>query len=277
MPFIPDETPWNGGRVSSRVVCVRANNPSAMTYVGTNTWIVAEPDASTCVVMDPVLEEGTVQRVVDACSAENLTIGAIFISHNHPDHTEGVQALAEATGAPVYAPEEKVAAAHAVQAGAFAFPKEAFRPFEGAPEFEIIPLPGHSADSVGLLLSAEKTLFTGDVVFRHGPTVVFHPDGVLGDYLNSLDKIESLVRAGTVEELLPGHGYPIEDPLQAVEATREHRLERLEQIKEALAAGTPPKADALFDVVYEGVDPRLKLASIRSIRAQLVYLGYLAE
>ena len=55
-----------------------------------------------------------------------------------------------------------------------ALPKGAFRPFEGAPEFEVIALPGHSEDSVGLLLPVEQSLFTGDVLFRHGPTVVFH-------------------------------------------------------------------------------------------------------
>lgn len=53
MGFVEDETPWCGGHVSARVWCVRANNPSPMTYVGTNSWIVAEPGAKECVVIDP--------------------------------------------------------------------------------------------------------------------------------------------------------------------------------------------------------------------------------
>lgn len=277
MAFLPDITPWNGGRVSERVYCLRAENPSAMTYVGTNTWIVAEPGAEKCVVMDPVCEEGSVQRVLDTCTGLGLEVGAVFISHNHPDHTEGVQALAQACNAPVYAPELEVAKQHAAEAGAYAFPQEPFRPFEGAPEFKAIALPGHSADSIGLILPVEQAIFTGDVLFRHGPTVVFHPDGVLADYLASLDKLEALVNDGTATTFLPGHGYPIENPLQAIEATRAHRLDRLDQIKEALAAGTEPNSEALFNVVYQGVDPRLKLASLRSIRAQLIYLGYPAE
>ena len=139
--------------------------------------------------------------------------------------------------------------------------------------FEVIALPGHSEDSVGLLLPAEQSLFTGDVLFRHGPTVVFHPDGVLASYFASLDVLERLVREGKVQYFYPGHGYPIDDPLPIIEATRKHRVDRLNQVKEALNAGTPAEPDALFDVVYQGVNPALRMPSIRSIRAQLKFLG----
>ena len=154
-----------------------------------------------------------------------------------------------------------------------ALPKGAFHPFEGAPKFEVIALPGHSEDSVGLLLSTEQSLFTGDVLFRHGPTVVFHPDGVLASYFASLDTLERLVREGRVQYFYPGHGYPIDDPLPIIEATRKHRVDRLNQVKEALNAGTPAEPDALFDAVYQGVNPALRMPSIRSIRAQLKFLG----
>jgi len=60
--------------------------------------------------------------------------------------------------------------------------------------------------------------------------------------------------------------------LRAIEATRKHRLERLDQVKKALESGVPCNADALFDAVYEGVDENLRWASLRSIEAQLVYL-----
>ena len=154
-----------------------------------------------------------------------------------------------------------------------ALPKGAFHPFEGAPKFEVIALPGHSEDSVGLLLPAEQSLFTGDVLFRHGPTVVFHPDGVLASYFASLDTLERLVREGRVRRFYPGHGYPIDDPLPIIEATRKHRVDRLNQVKEALNAGTLAEPDALFDAVYQGVNPALRMPSIRSIRAQLKFLG----
>lgn len=320
MGFVEDETPWRGGRVSARVRCVRANNPSPMTYVGTNSWIVAEPGAKECVVIDPAPAGEQVQRILAACVEAGLRIGAIVATHDHPDHIEGISELVAATGAPVYAPRTsrieqllqkhdfakrgdvkctcsegaedegslEIGAAGELDrgclprsceekagwsAGVQALPKGPFRPFEGTLEFEVIALPGHSEDSVGLLLPAEQSLFTGDVLFRHGPTVVFHPDGVLASYFASLDTLEQLVREDRAQRFYPGHGYPIDDPLPIIEATRKHRVDRLVQVKEALNAGTPAEPDALFDVVYQGVNPALRMPSIRSIRAQLKYLG----
>ena len=305
MGFIKDETPWQGGRVSQRVICMRADNPSPMTYVGTNTWIVAEPGADLCMVIDPAPAGAQVQRILEVCRANGLRVGAIVATHDHPDHIEGIPQLAQATAAPVYAPrEQRIARLMAQSAdldvnavggglpggtvnarpstssvgrgcGALAhhLPVGPFCPFSGAPEFEVVSIPGHSQDSVGLLLPAEKVLFTGDVLFRHGPTVVFYPDGVLGSYFETLDKLEALVRGGEVQRFYPGHGYPIEDPLAAIEATREHRVDRLNQVREALASGVPANPDALFDAVYQGVDPALRAPSLRSIRAQLKYLG----
>lgn len=276
--FIADETPWQGGRVSERAWCVRADNPSSMTYVGTNTWVVAEPGSKKCLVIDPAPAGTQVERIVALCDERALEIAAIFVTHDHPDHTEGVAELAARADVPVFARDAAVLdrilegradiERHTVSEGAFC-------PFEGVPSFEVIDLPGHSTDSVGLLMTDEKALFTGDMLFRHGPTVVFYPDGVLGDYLHSLDTLEALVDAGRAQRFYPGHGYPIDDPARIIEATRAHRIERLDQIREALAEGVPADPDALFEVVYRGVDPRLRDASIRSIKAQLAYLGLL--
>lgn len=284
--FIVDEEPWQGGRVSERVICVRAENPSPMTYVGTNTWIAYEPQASSCVVIDPAPRGEQTQRILQICADEGLCVGAIVLTHDHHDHTEGAKELAQKTGAPIYAPKSEMAADtpdgalfidadHLLCEASYRHDdgtKQVFCPFEGAPAFDLYGLPGHSSDSIGLLLKADQALFVGDVVFRHGPTVVFYPDGNLADYLHSLDVIEQLVNSGDVAVLYPGHGYPVADPLRVLHATREHRLERLKQVEDALEAGVPADANALFDAVYEGVDERLRWASLRSIEAQLVYL-----
>lgn len=278
--FIVDETPWQGGRVSNLVTCLRADNPSPMTYVGTNTWIVANPEKvqgedTQSIVIDPSPEGDQTQRILDTCVEMGVKVGAIILTHDHHDHTAGARELADKTGAPIYGPKEEMGADapcgpfkvdHLLQEGLL-------YPFEGAPIFEVYKLPGHSSDSMGLLLSEEQLMFVGDVVFRHGPTVVFYPDGHLGDYLASLDLLEDLVKLGKVCIFCPGHGYPVTDPMRALEATREHRLERLDQVKEALASGVSRDADALFDAVYEGVDESLRWASLRSIEAQLVYLA----
>lgn len=286
--FVKDKASWDGGRVSSRLAGLRANNPSPMTYTGTNSWIVADPLVQACAVVDPAPEGEQVDRILRDCEAGGVRIAAIVVTHDHPDHTAGVSQLARATGAPLFAWSgaclERLAAevrldgaggvgaeveCHKIEEGPLHL-------FSGAPEIEAVHLPGHSSDSVGLILSEEKTMLTGDVLFRHGPTVVFHPDGNLGAYLATLDKLETLVESGAVERMAPAHGHPINNPLRAIRASREHRIERLDQVRRALADGVPADAEALFEVVYAGVDPRLKDASLRSIRAQLIYLGAVA-
>ncbi len=320
MGFIKDESPWSGGQVSQRVLCLRANNPSPMTYTGTNTYMVAEPGSQGCVVIDPAPEGAHIDRILEVCEERGWSVGAIVATHDHPDHINGIPQLAAATGAPVFAPrldrikglfagsglayadvlgmEEAEVDADAVDAGNGLAADDGsdgglgevgvpmhrakltelqpggFHPFSGAPKFEVVPLPGHSADSVGLLLAEERLMFTGDVLFRHGPTVVLYPDGNLGRYLSSLDELERLLGNDSLRTICPAHGWPIHEPLQIVEATRQHRMERLQQVRNAIAKGAPAQPDALFDAVYAGVDPRLKPASVRSIQAQLEYLGY---
>ncbi len=260
MDFVKDVTPWAGGKISSRVYCLRANNPSPMTYVGTNTYIVAEPTSPECVVIDPAPSGEHVEHIVDHCVNEGLRVGAIVLSHCHADHTEGAAQLQAMTGAEIYAPFDSTLL------------EGAFVPLAQGPEFEVIALPGHSSDSVGLYYSVDNAMFVGDVVFRHGPTVVYYPDGVLRDYMESLDKLERLVSERHIATLLPGHGYPITNPFDCLEAARAHRLDRLEQIKDALARGVPRNAEALVDAIYTDVDPALKRVAVKSVKAQLLYL-----
>lgn len=142
------------------------------------------------------------------------------------------------------------------------------------PQMRVIALSGHSSDSVALLYKADRSLLVGDVVFRHGPTVVYHPDGILKDYLDSLDALERIAQDGLVERFLPGHGYPITNMVSCIEATRQHRLVRLQQIEDALEAGIAPAADPLVDAIYRDTDARLRPAALKSVQAQLTYLGF---
>jgi glyoxylase-like metal-dependent hydrolase (beta-lactamase superfamily II) len=125
-------------------------------------------------------------------------------------------------------------------------------------------------------------VLTGDTVLGRGTTVLAEPDGSLRDYLASLDRLGTLDLPGPVLGL-PGHGPVIPDLDAAVRAYREHRLERLDQVRTALAAlGTQlpdagePLPDTLLDAVtgtvYADVDPTVLGAARSSVRAQLDYL-----
>jgi glyoxylase-like metal-dependent hydrolase (beta-lactamase superfamily II) len=103
--------------------------------------------------------------------------------------------------------------------------------------------------------------------------VVAHPDGKLGAYLGSLQRLHALAEAHEVEQVWPGHGPVIEDALAALTYYLDHRHQRLEQVRAALDV-LGPDADprAVVEHVYTDVDPVLWGAAELSVRAQLEYL-----
>ncbi len=126
-------------------------------------------------------------------------------------------------------------------------------------------------------------MLTGDTVLGRGTTVVAHPDGQLGAYLDSLDRLHALAEAQRDRARSgPGHGPVIDDALGALDYYIAHRHERLEQVEaavaelrdephpEGLAADELPRR--VVEIVYADVDPVLWGAAELSVRAQLAYL-----
>ena len=74
-----------------------------------------------------------------------------------------------------------------------------------------------------------------------------------------------------MQRLLPGHGPVIERPLEVLDGYLVHRLERLEQVREAVRRGARTPADVVA-TVYAEVDRSLWPAAEQSVRAQLRYL-----
>ena len=143
---------------------------------------------------------------------------------------------------------------------------------------EVVATPGHTADSVCLLVrdADGARLLTGDTVLGAGTSVIMHPDGHLGSYLDSLRKLSDLVTREDVQELLPGHGPVVDDPAAWLEFYRRHREERLEQVRAALADGDKTAAEVVSRV-YTDVDRAVWPAAERSVAAQLQFLAETAR
>jgi glyoxylase-like metal-dependent hydrolase (beta-lactamase superfamily II) len=135
---------------------------------------------------------------------------------------------------------------------------------------EVVASPGHTGDSVCLLVETDRALLTGDTLLGRGSTVVAHPDGRLGDYLDTLSRLRALVDAGRVGIVLPGHGPVRDDPAALIDGYLAHRRERLDAVRAAAAAGTD--VESILDVVYAEVDAKLRKAARWSVLAQLDYL-----
>lgn len=142
----------------------------------------------------------------------------------------------------------------------------------GGLEMYVVPTPGHTADSLSFHLPADRAVLTGDTILGRGTTVVAHPDGRLGDYLDSLRRLRSLTVDDGVHTVLPGHGPVLDDAQGAVEFYLAHRAHRLAQVETAVEAGhrTAPEVVAQ---VYADVDRTLWPTAELSVLAQLEYLG----
>jgi glyoxylase-like metal-dependent hydrolase (beta-lactamase superfamily II) len=138
-------------------------------------------------------------------------------------------------------------------------------------ELRVVATPGHSADSVSLLLPADGALFTGDTVLGRGTTVIAR-DGNLGDYLRSLDQLRALAEAAELRLLLPGHGPTLANPIGILDYYLAHRAERLDQVRSALAAGATTPAE-IVAMIYTDVDRSVWPAAEWSVQAQLDYLA----
>jgi glyoxylase-like metal-dependent hydrolase (beta-lactamase superfamily II) len=145
-------------------------------------------------------------------------------------------------------------------------------------ELHVVATPGHTADSLSFVVPSERAVLTGDTVLGRGTTVVAHPDGQLGAYLDSLDRLHRLAEAHEIATIWPGHGPVIDDALGALDFYIAHRAERLAQVEAAAASlGGDPAAEELprlvVEIVYADVDPVLWGAAELSVRAQLAHLA----
>ena len=254
-------------RVSPLITRVVADNPGPFTYFGTATFLVGERRLA---VIDPGPLLDTHLAALTAAIA-GRTVSHIFTTHTHSDHSPLAHPLKELTGAVVLGRRAPVAASGEA-------PDEAaFRPdIEIADSqvvrgdgwtLEAIATPGHASNHVAYALAEENALFCGDHVMGWSTTVVSPPDGDMGDYYRSLDKVQ----ARGFATLWPTHGPPVTDVDPFLDGYRKHRLKREEQIVRELGRGARTIAE-MTPRLYVGLDPRLHGAAARSMLAHLIHM-----
>jgi glyoxylase-like metal-dependent hydrolase (beta-lactamase superfamily II) len=129
---------------------------------------------------------------------------------------------------------------------------------------EAVFTPGHTANHMAFALREENTLLSGDHVMAWSTSIVAPPDGSMGDYMASLDKL----RARSEAIFWPGHGGPVREPAKFMRALSHHRRLREAAILKRLAEGDRGIPD-IVTAIYEGLDPRLKGAAGLSVFAHL--------
>ncbi len=258
--------PWTSRRVLAQVHCVLAPNPGPMTLDGTNTWVVGDLSGGEVVVIDPGPDDEAHRRAVtDLVAASGSRITAVLLTHGHLDHSEAAADLARSCGVGVRALDprhrlggEGLTGGDVIDAGGV--------------RLDVLATPGHTGDSLCFALAEQRVVLTGDSVLGRGTAVIAHPDGVLADYVDSLARLERLVDEIGCRMLLPGHGPALAEAADVVRGYREHRAERLVEVRQALEAGART-TEEIVERVYHDVSRALWPAAGRSVRATLVYLG----
>lgn len=248
---------------------IRADNPSPMTLTGTNTYVITSADDTTAVLIDPGPELAE-HRKNFLAGLGDRTLSVIILTHQHADHSEMLGSVEQwAPEVPVYAVLEEFSrlSPPVADGDMIAFGTDT------ADVMEVVATPGHTMDSISLI--HDHVLYSGDTVLGEGTTIVTHPEGSLRDYLNSLDRLLRLLDEGAYSVIEPAHGPSIKSPAPVLEYYRSHRLERIEQVRTALAQGAT-SATEVCDIVYHDIDPSVRGAAEQIVRAQLSYLDALA-
>lgn len=261
--------------VEGDVARVTAPNEGPFTGAGTNTYLIGVDQV---MVIDPGPDDPQhIDAVVRAIGGR--PVSHILITHTHRDHVDGLPRLREAVGGEVVAegPHRLSRDLHEGEANPFERAGDAmFRPDRevgdgesvdnGEVAVRAIHTPGHARNHV--VFEHGDLLFSGDHVMGWSTSVVAPPDGSMGDYMASLDKLIGLPH----RRYLPGHGDAIETPSRHVSGMKSHRLLRERAILERLAAGERT-IEAIVDALYAGIDPRLRGAAGLSVLAHLEKLA----
>lgn len=236
-----------------RIDRVLANNPGPFTGPGTNTWILDDGDGSVVVIDPGPVDSKHARAILETVGPRTLI--AVMVTHTHSDHAPLANPIARDMGVP----------AVGYAAGPSFQPD--IRLLEGA-RFEVgdlglqvIHTPGHSDDH--LCFRAHDVLFTGDHIMGGSSVMVEQ----MGPYLRSLEKL----RGTGLERLHPGHGDEMGDPDAVIDWYLAHRLQRHQQIYEAIdsGAGTIPE---IVEIVYADVDSSLHPLAARSVQAHVTLL-----
>jgi glyoxylase-like metal-dependent hydrolase (beta-lactamase superfamily II) len=247
-----------------------APNPSPYTFTGTQTYLVGDSEV---VVVDP---GPAIDAHVDALVAAigGRRVAAIACTHTHRDHSPAAALLKERTGAPIvgcaplsletvgpradaafdpaYAPDRVLADGEAIGV-------------DGDRQLVAVATPGHTSNH--LCYAFGDALFTGDHVMGWSTTVVVPPDGDMGDFMASLEKLRGLGH----RIFYPAHGPPVTNPQQLLRGIIGHRMQRERQIVRLVGEGRSA-VPQIVAAAYPGLDPRLVPAAGGTVTAHLLDL-----
>lgn len=232
---------------------ILANNPGLFTGPGTNTWLLDDGSGSVAVIDPGPVDSKHASAIMEAVMGRN--VDQVLVTHTHSDHAPlanplardlGVPAVGYAAG-PNFDPEIRLLDGARFEVGTL--------------EVQVVHTPGHADDH--LCFRTGNVLFTGDHIMG-GSSVMVEK---MGPYLASLEKL----KGSGLEKLHPGHGESMDDPDEVIDWYLAHRLQRHEQVFDAISKGAETVPD-IVEVVYSDVGSSLHPLAARSVDAHVTLL-----
>ncbi|KQP14118.1 MBL fold metallo-hydrolase [Pseudorhodoferax sp. Leaf267] len=262
-----------------RLTC---GNPGVMTGPGTNSYLVGDT-ATGFIAIDPgPHDEAHLERLWQAAGGD---IRTIVCTHSHADHSPGARPLAErvvAAGRP-RPPILGLASRPTARPASLFTPDREMADgerlvLEGGGTthtLKAIHTPGHAANHVCLVLEEDALLFSGDHVLNGSTTVVDPPDGDMGDYLDSLDRLSAACAEYGIAFILPAHGYVLGDAPGAIARLKAHRLAREAKVLKAMRAIPAGSMRDWVAIAYDDVPEKMWPVAERSMLAHVEHIRHL--
>jgi recombination protein RecT len=278
--------PWQHDKpvpLLRNVMRLTAPNPGMMTGPGTNSYIIGTADTGYIVVDPGPNDAAHIQRLFEATQGDIL---GIVCTHSHSDHSPGAKPLqALCSNAPHGQPLVfgLPSGVHASSNSYFAPDKilqnkEQFRLISRRLDvdlmstIEVIFTPGHAENHVCLAMVEDGLLLSGDHILNGSTTVINPPDGHMGDYLDSLDRLTNLCQKYDIQQILPAHGYVLDHAERVIAHLKAHRLGREEKIAGVMQAHPGGTLDDWVVKAYDDVPKQLWPVAKRSLLAHVEHI-----
>jgi ribonuclease/clavin/mitogillin len=256
-------------------ICFPVRTPTRPPATHTNCYLIYS--AEEFLIIDPGSPYEDEQQALVACVddliREGRTAREILLTHVHPDHIAGVNALNDHL-------EKKQGkraqiAAHRrtgeslkgqIDVDRFIEDEEILK-LRGEPKIKLRALhtPGHARGHLCFHDERTGALISGDNIVGYGSVLIDPPEGNMRDYLESLERMRGLEN---LTVLFGGHGPAIANPYEKIDEYIAHRRQREELILAAVRDGASTLKEILARA-YADVSPKLHSLAERSILAHL--------